>query len=260
MLIDTHAHLDFPEFTENLGAFLDRAHEAGVHRMVTIGIDLSSSRRAIELALAHEEIYATIGIHPHDALKMDSGVLDPLRALSREPRVVAMGEMGLDYYRDYRPRPVQRECLRAQLEVAREVSLPVVFHIREAFEDFFEIVAPLAHKLKGGVLHCFSGDWAVARRCLDLGFFLSVPGVVTYPKAHILQDVARRAPLDRLLLETDAPYLAPVPHRGRVNEPSYVLHTAQKVAQLRNLPLEDLAIATSQNAAAVFGLELGSSR
>ncbi len=255
MLVDTHAHLDFPQFIENVPHFLQRAHQLGVHRIITIGIDLASSAKAIQLAQAHQEVYATVGVHPHDAFLMDSSVMDQVRTLSENPRVVALGEMGLDFFRDRRPRPVQRQCLNAQLEVASLVQLPVVFHIRDAFQEFFDTIASHGKSLKGGVLHCFSGNWPVARRCLDLGFFLSVPGVVTYPKAHDLQDVVRKAPLDRLLLETDAPYLTPVPHRGKVNEPSYVHHTAQKVAQLRRTSYEEIALATTKNACSLFGLE-----
>ncbi len=259
MLIDTHAHLDFPQFSENVPYFLQRAHQVGVHRIITIGTDLSSSAKSIQLAEVHEEIHATVGVHPHDALSMDSSTLDHMKALSGKPKVVALGEMGLDFFRDRRPRPVQKECFKAQLEVASAVQLPVVFHIRDAFQEFFDVIASQGKSLKGGVLHCFSGDWPVARRCLDLGFYLSVPGVVTYPKAHDLQEVVRKAPLDRLLLETDAPYLTPVPHRGKVNEPSYVHHTAQKVAQLRKVSLEEVARGTTRNACSLFGLEIPSS-
>ncbi len=257
MLIDTHAHLDFPEFSGNLPSFLHRAAQAGVHGIITIGVDLSSSERAVALAEAHREVYATVGIHPHDAFAMDTGALDRLKALGSSPKVVAVGEAGLDFFRNYRPVPVQRNCFRTQLELAVQVQLPMVFHIRDAFDDFFEMISPFVKELKGGVLHCFSGDWTVARRCLDMDFFLSVPGVVTYPKALALHDVVRKAPLDRLLLETDAPYLTPVPHRGKTNEPSYVLYTAQKVAQLRGVPFDEVALATTRNACAVFGLHEG---
>jgi len=255
MLIDTHAHLDFPEFAQDLKGVLERASEAGVREVVTIGISLSSSRRAVELANAHPEIYATVGIHPHGASLLSEQQLGTLETLSRSNRVLAIGEVGLDYYRDRQPRTIQQQCLRQQLELACTTELPVVFHIREAHADFFAVVKDYAATLKGGVLHCFSGDWAVAKRCLDMGFYLSIPGTVTFPKADIQQEVVRQAPLDRLLLETDAPYLAPVPFRGKVNEPAFVLYTAQKVANLRRCSLEEVAHQTTANAHTVLRIE-----
>ncbi len=253
-LIDTHAHLDFPEFSD-LEAVLSRAAQKGVAEIITIGIDLPSSARAVELAQSRPELYATVGIHPHDAFDLDPRSLDRLRDLSRRDRVLAVGEIGLDYYRDRQPRPLQRECLHRQLELACEVGLPVVFHIRDAYDDFMSIIKTYVGSLQGVVLHCFSGDWAIARRCLDLGFYLSVPGTVTFPKATKLQEVVRRAPLDRLLLETDAPYLTPVPFRGKPNEPSYVFHTAEKVAELRGASLTEVARQTTRNAHGVFRME-----
>ena len=252
MLIDTHAHLDFPEFSADLDAVLERAKQAGVREVVTIGIDLSSSQKAVELADAYPEIYATVGIHPHDAFPLKEKEILALETMALNKRVVAIGEVGLDYYRDRQPRAVQRQCLRQQLEVATKTHLPVVFHVREAHEDFLSIIKDYAAALEGGVLHCFSGDWAIARRCLDLGFYLSIPGTVTFPKAGVQQEVVRRAPLDRLLVETDAPYLAPVPYRGKVNEPAFVRYTAQKVAELRGCSLAEVADQTTANAHKVF--------
>jgi TatD DNase family protein len=254
MLIDTHAHLDFPEFAGDVRAVLERAKKAGVHEVVSIGISLASSEKAAELADRYPEVYATVGIHPHDAVPLSEKQLAALEALARRRRVVAVGEIGLDYYRDRRPRATQQQCLRQQLEVACKTHLPVVFHIREAHADFFTIVTDYAPSLNGVVLHCFSGDWGVARRCLDMGFYLSIPGTVTFPKAEKQQEVVRRAPLDRLLLETDAPYLAPVPHRGKVNEPAFTRYTAEKVAELRSCSLEEVARQTTANAHQVFRL------
>ncbi len=253
MLIDTHAHLDFPDFVD-IPAVLDRAEKAGVREVVTIGTDLDSSRKAVDLAGRYPQIYAAVGVHPQEAVALDEGALSVLRDLARQPRVVAVGEIGLDYYRDYRPRDLQRECLDRQLDMAAALRLPPVFHIRDAFDDFFEIVAPHVPSLNGGVLHCFSGDWAIAERCLNWGFYLSVPGTVTFPKSEVLRDVVRRAPSDRLLVETDAPYLTPVPFRGKVNEPSLVYHTAAKVAELRGCSLERIGAETTANAHRVFGI------
>jgi TatD DNase family protein len=255
MLIDTHAHLDFPEFAGDLAAVLERAKKAGVYEVVTIGINLASSEKAAELAGLHPEVYATVGIHPHDAFALSGPQLTALETLARKRRVVAIGEVGLDYYRDRQPRAIQRQCLRQQLEIACKTRLPVVFHIREAHPDFFAIVTDYAPALNGVVLHCFSGDWAVARRCLDMGFYLSIPGTVTFPKAEKQQKVARLAPLDRLLVETDAPYLAPVPHRGKVNEPAFTRYTAEKIAALRGCSLEEVAHQTTANAHQVFRIE-----
>ena len=253
-LIDTHAHLDFPEFTPDFDRYLDRAAENGIVEIVTIGIDEASSRKAVELAEAYPQIHATVGVHPHDSSDLDIDALDALRALARHRRVVAYGEIGLDYFRNYRPREIQLRCFEQQLELASELRLPVVFHVRDAHEDFFRIVERMAHRLAGGILHCFSGDWEVARRCLDMGFYLSIPGTITYPKSQVQQDVVRRAPFDRLLVETDSPYLTPVPFRGKPNEPSYVVHTAAKVAELRGCSFEATAGQTTLNARKVFGL------
>jgi len=253
MLIDTHVHLDFPEFVQ-LDQVLSRAFANGVHEMVTIGIDPDSSRKAVALAQDHAEIHATVGLHPHGARILDQSMVEELRRLGRHPRVVAIGEIGLDYYRDRQPRDTQQQCLRQQLELAVELGLPVVIHVRDAYDDFLGIIRDYARLLDGLVLHCFSGDWAVARECLDLGGYLSIPGTVTYAKAQIQQEVVRKAPLDRLLLETDAPFLAPVPYRGKSNEPAYLLHTAEKVAELRGIRLADVAGSTTANARAVFHL------
>jgi TatD DNase family protein len=255
MLLDTHAHLDFPELSGDFPGVLNRARENGIYEIITIGIDIPSSQKAIEIAQGCAKIFATVGIHPHGAARLDANTLETLRKLAGEKKVVAIGEIGLDYFRNYQPRDIQGECLRQQLRLACEVNLPVVFHIRDAFNDFFEIVQDYIDDLKGLVLHCFSGDWKVAERCLDMGGYLSIPGTVTFPKAEAQQDVVKRAPLDRLLLETDAPYLTPVPYRGKDNEPSYLLYTARKVAELRGLSVDEVARHTTLNAHHVFGLD-----
>jgi TatD DNase family protein len=253
MLIDTHVHLDFPEFAD-LDGVLARAAQNGILEMVTIGIDAASSGQAVALAQSHERIYATVGLHPHGAAVLIAERLDELRGLGRQSRVVAIGEIGLDYYRDRQPRDIQQRCLRQQLELAVELKLPAVIHVRDAYEDFLTVISDYARSLTGLVLHCFSGDWPVARRCLDLGGYLSIPGTVTFAKADIQQQVVRQAPLERLLLETDAPFLAPVPYRGKTNEPSYLLHTAKKIAALKELPLAEIARQTTENARNVFHL------
>lgn len=253
-LIDTHAHLDFPEFAGSLPETVEKARKAGVSTIITIGIDLASSRKALSIAAQHERIYATAGIHPHDAFETEERDIEELKKIAANSKVVAIGEIGLDYYRDKKPRRIQRECLRRQARVAVEIGKPVVFHIRDAWEDFFRIMQEFDGSLTTSVLHCFSGNWQIALKCLDLGFFLSIPGVVTFPKAESLHEVVRRAPLNRLLVETDAPYLAPVPYRGKSNEPAFVLYTAEKIAELREQALEKIAEATTRNARTVFGI------
>ncbi len=253
-LIDTHAHLDFPEFAGSLPETVEKARKAGVSTIITIGIDLASSRKALSIAAQHERIYATAGIHPHDAFETEERDIEELKKIAANSKVVAIGEIGLDYYRDKKPRRIQRECLRRQTRVAVEIGKPVVFHIRDAWGDFFRIMQEFDGSLTTSVLHCFSGNWQIALKCLDLGFFLSIPGVVTFPKAESLHEVVRRAPLDRLLVETDAPYLAPVPYRGKSNEPAFVLYTAEKIAELREQALEKIAEATTRNARTVFGI------
>lgn len=253
-LIDSHAHLDFPEFAD-LSAVLQRALQAGVSQIVTIGIDFETSRKAVRIAEENESIFAAVGIHPHDSFAVTAEDLRELEKIAAAKKVVALGEIGLDYYRDRKPRQIQRECFRRQLETAVKIAKPVIFHIRNAWEDFFELASQFRAALPPSVMHCFSGDWATARRCLDMGFYLSIPGVVTFPKTQSLQEVARRAPLGRLLVETDCPYLAPVPYRGKTNEPAFVLHTARKIAECRKEPLEIVAAHTTENARRVFGIQ-----
>ncbi len=252
-LVDTHAHLDFPELSGDLDGVFQRCHAAGVRLIVTIGIDEKTSRAAVELSRRYPQVYATVGLHPHGARRLSNRDLEHFERLAAEPKVVALGEMGLDYYRDRQPRPLQRLCLEQQLELAVRCRKPAVFHIREAHEDFLKIVTPYVERLQPSVLHCFSGDWNMAVRCLDLGFYLSIPGTVTYKNAWEQQRVVRMAPLDRLLVETDAPYLTPVPFRGKPNEPSYVRYTAEKIAELRGCLFEEVARATTRNAHRVFG-------
>ena len=251
-LIDTHAHLDFPEFADSIPATIQRALQAGVSTIVTIGIDIETSRKAARIAGAFDRIYASAGIHPHASFDLNPNDLQELERIATNRRVVAIGEIGLDYFYDRQPRQIQTECMSRQIQLAVEAAKPVIFHIRDAWEDFFQIVSEFASFMRPSVMHCFSGDWSVARRCLDLGLYLSIPGVVTFPKAKSLQDVVKRAPLDRLLVETDSPYLAPVPYRGKTNEPAFVLHTARKIAECRKEPLEKVAAQTAQNARAVF--------
>jgi TatD DNase family protein len=256
-LFDTHAHLHFPEYADDRAAMLARARAAGVRGMVTIGTDLATSERAVALAAEEPDVWASVGIHPHDAAGADEAALAGLERLAQVPRVVAVGEMGLDFFRDLSPREVQASVFRRQLDLARRAARPAIVHCRDAHAETLAILAEMRAGEIGGVMHCFSGDVDVARRCLDLGLFISLAGPVTYRNARALPEVARFVPADRLVLETDCPFLPPEGHRGRRNEPAYLAITAARVASLRGEPLDRLAAATSESARALFRLPPG---
>ncbi|MGD0022169.1 MAG: TatD family hydrolase [Smithellaceae bacterium] len=258
MLIDSHAHLEMKEFDHDREKVVERARQAGVGFIVTVGTNLALSRKAVELAERHENIYATIGIHPHDVVNTDNKTFDALRELAHRKKVVAYGEIGLDFFRNISPQEKQIDLFGRQLELAKELQLPVIIHDRDAHEQTLKMVK--ASGLRRGVFHCFSGDYNMARQCIDLGFYISVPGVVTFDKAKTIQDVARLVPLSSLLLETDAPYLAPIPHRGKRNEPSFIIQTAKKVAELKGVSLEEVADATTLNAKKLFQIESSGSK
>jgi TatD DNase family protein len=255
MLFDTHAHLHFPEFAADLSAVLQRARAAGIRFMVTIGTDVEGSRAALALAERNPEVYAAVGIHPHDAAQADEVALEELERLAQaSPKVVAIGETGLDYYRDLSPREAQVRVFSFQLNLARRLGKPVLVHCREAHADAREILRLEGVPGVGGIMHCFSGDQAVARRCLDLGLLISLAGPVTYPNARKLPEVVKLTPADRLVVETDCPFLPPQPYRGKRNEPSYLPITAARVAELKRLPVEDLGSRMSTNALTLFGI------
>jgi TatD DNase family protein len=245
-LVDSHCHLDDPKFDEDREAAIERAHAAGIERMLAIGTgngppDLDA---AVRLADRYEFMYATVGVHPHDAAKATEETFARLRELAAHPKVLAIGEIGLDYHYDFSPRPVQREVFARQLALAAEVRKPIVIHTREAWEDTLEQITSLPY---GGVMHCFTGDAAQARQALDRGFHLAFGGVLTFPKAESVREAARLAPEDRLLVETDCPYLAPVPHRGKRNEPAFLVETARRLAEVRGLAAEEIAEITTRN-------------
>jgi TatD DNase family protein len=275
--IDTHAHLDAPRFEADLDAVLRRAHEAGVKWIITIGADLASSRSAVALAERYEAVYATVGVHPHEARAADRSTLDEVRDLAAHPLVVAVGEIGLDYYRDLSPRHAQRAAFESQLALAGEAFKPVVVHIRDqrdcasAYDDALSILGTWTSGLSirqsfhspilpsPGVLHCFSGTPDAAEAALDLGFYLGVDGPVTYPNARALQAMVFGLPLERLLLETDCPYLAPQARRGKRNEPAYLPYIAEKIAELKGLSPSAVARTTTENARRLFRLSLTTS-
>lgn len=251
MLIDTHTHVHSDQFNDDRSAVFERAQAAGVTRMINIGYDLPSSRASVALAQSQPMVWASVGIQPHYALNTGETELAQIRELLAEPRVVALGEIGLDYYHDRAPHDIQEQLFRQQLAMARELDFPVVIHSRDAVADTLRILDSAARG-QAGVMHSFSGDWAYAEACLDVGFYLSFSGPVTFKKAVELQEVVQRAPLDRILIETDAPYLTPHPYRGKRNEPSYVAYVAEAIARLRDLSLDEVATITTANAERLF--------
>jgi TatD DNase family protein len=247
-LFDTHAHLHSPEFDADREAMLDRARAAGVRRMVTIGTDADTTRAAIAIAEREGDVWATAGVHPHDAGETDDVALAEVERLAGNPRVVAIGEIGLDFFRNLSPREAQERVFRRFIALARRLRKPVVVHCREAHAEVLSILSEERAAEVGGIMHCFSGDVEIARRCLDLGLVISLAGPVTYPNARALPDVARFVPADRLVVETDCPFLPPQGYRGKRNEPAYLALTATRVAELRGESLETLARRTSDNA------------
>lgn len=255
MMIDSHAHLELTEFDSDREEVIARAREAGVEAIVTIGIDLEDCRKAVEIAGKYDMVYAAVGIHPHEVKAIDRQTYERMRELAASPKVVAYGEIGLDFFRNRSPRQDQIRRFGEQLELAEDLNLPVVIHDREAHRETLELLSAWKGERRG-VIHCFSGDYAMARKCLDLGFYLSIPGTVTFPKADTLREVVRRVPAESLLVETDAPFLTPVPHRGKRNESAYVKFTAQRVAEIKEMPFEILAETTARNARDLFGISL----
>ena len=252
-MIDSHCHLDSQQFKGRTDELVTAATEAGVHSIVNIGADLHSSIRSVELAGKYEAIFATVGIHPHDASTLDNATLQKIKELASHSKVCAIGEIGLDYYRDLSPRPIQKKAFIRQLELAVELAMPIVIHTREAFEDTFAIVCDYASDLPGGVFHCFPGSTEEAFRVFELGFVISVGGVITYKNAHMAQ-VASEVPLDKIMVETDAPYLTPVPHRGALNQPAFVRFVRDKLAELRQISIDEVEKITDRTTRKLYRL------
>ncbi len=252
-LVDSHAHLEARQFAADREQVIARAVAAGVTRIVNAGASLAASEASIALAEAHANIYPAVGVHPHDAKTLTESVWEALQALARRADVVAIGEIGLDFYYNLSTREQQMDGFRRQLALARALGKPVIIHDRDGHAETVRILRELGSYR--GVLHCFSGDAMMAEAVLDLGYHIGVAGPVTFRNAGELPDIVRWMPLDRLLLETDAPYLAPHPHRGRRNEPAYVRYVAERVAELRAMSLAELAEATTANAVALFRLD-----
>ena len=257
MLIDSHAHLDFEDYQADLEDVVARARAAGVCRIVLIGLwrGPGTFGNALELATREPAYFsATIGVHAHDCARVPEEDWRAMEQLARDPRVVGVGETGLDFHYDHSPREVQEASFRRSIAAARAAGKPVVIHVREADDACLRVLESEGVPEAGGVIHCFTGDWTRARAYLDLGLHLSVAGVVTFKAAEDLRDAVRKAPRDRLLVETDCPFHAPVPHRGKRNEPAYVAKTAEKVAELWGLAVEEVGRITTENARRFFGL------
>lgn len=253
-LIDTHVHLDDPRLLPNLLAVLADAADKGVTRMVNIGHSMESSLATLKLAQEHENIWAAVGIHPHSAKDATEADWDQLEKLAGDAKVVAIGEIGLDYHYDHSPRGVQRKVFCRQLEMAQSLSLPVIIHQREAVQDTLDCLARFAPLARGGVMHCFSGSVEVMKRCLELNLHIGLGGSVTFKNARRSKEVAGVVPLNRLLLETDCPYMAPYPHRGKVNHPGYLPLVAAEIASIRGVSPQAIASACWDNAWTLFGL------
>ncbi len=258
-LVDTHCHLDMTSYDKDLTDVLERAEKSRIKRIISIGIDLPSSERAVLLARRYKQISATIGIHPHDVKNTtdnDYELLGQLFAKDSE-YIVGYGEIGLDYVKNYCPIDKQQHHFAKQLDLADELQLPVIIHNRNADSDTLDILKNTRPLVQGGIMHCFSGDYNFARQVLDMGLLISIPGIVTFKNATTLHDVVRKIPLTSIVLETDGPFLAPHPYRGKRNEPSFMLHTAGKIAEIRNISIDEVAEQTSLNSEKLFKFDNG---
>lgn len=252
MIFDSHTHLNAEQFNDDIPETIERAKELGVTKMAVVGFDTSTIEKSLQLSHDYSNIYSIIGWHPTEAGSYTKDIEKKLQEQLTMPKVVALGEIGLDYYWMEDPKEVQAEVFRRQIAIAKEMNLPISIHTREALADTYQILKEEDIRDIGGIMHSFSGDFEWAKRFLDLGMHISFSGVVTFKKAQDVQEAATHVPLDRLLVETDAPYLAPVPYRGKRNEPGYTRYTVEKIAELRNLPIEEVALQTWKNAHRLF--------
>jgi TatD DNase family protein len=243
-----------PDFKKDLEEVIQRAEASGVRYIFTVGTEKKDWKRTLEIVNSHPSIYAILGVHPHNAKEIDHETYPTLRQLCRQEKVKAYGEIGLDFFRNLSPRDVQLKRFREQIGLAKELRLPIVVHDREAHHETLEVLKSEKAEECGGIIHCFSGDYEMAKACMNLGFFISVPGSITYKNSEDYRETIKRIPLESLLIETDAPFLTPVPFRGKRNEPSYVRYTAQKVAEIKKVPFEKVAEVTTENALRVYRL------
>ncbi|WP_071393081.1 TatD family hydrolase [Bacillus tuaregi] len=254
MLFDTHVHLNAEQFEEDLIEVIERARQTGVERMLVVGFDRPTIEKAMELVEEYDFLYASIGWHPVDAIDMRDEDLLWIEELSAHPKVVALGEMGLDYYWDKSPREVQQDVFRRQIQLAKKVKLPIVIHNREATADIMTILKEEGAQEVGGIMHCFSGSAETALECIKLNFLISLGGPVTFKNAKKPKEVAKEVPIDKLLIETDCPYLAPHPYRGKRNEPAYVRLVAEQIAELKEISVEEVERMTTENAKKLFDI------
>ncbi len=252
-MIDSHCHLNYIEKSGSAADLVANATDSGVHTIINIGTDLKSSETSVSYSKQFDSVYAAVGIHPSDAKHSNDKVLAEIKELTLKNKVVAVGEIGLDYYRDHSPRDVQRKVFKQQLEMAVDVKLPIVIHTREAFDDTYEIVKDFAFDIPGGVFHCFPGTVAQAQKVFDLGFVISVGGIITYKKAT-MADVAREVPLEKIILETDAPFLTPVPYRGKTNRPALVKYVYQHLAELKQIDVTEVEKTVDRTVQKLFKL------
>ncbi len=256
LLIDSHAHLQWEDFGSDIDEVVKNGSNVGVKVIINVGYDFKACKKTLELADRHDGLYAAIGIHPHNAKSLNKNILQSLRELSQHSKVVAIGEIGLDYFRNLSPREMQRNAFEAQINLADELNLPIVVHSRDAQSETLEILSKNKNKIKDGVMHCFSGSLETAERCLKLGLKISLAGPITFPNAYKLHDIVRKTSLDNILLETDCPWLAPQPKRGKRNEPAFLIYTANKISELKQIPLADVASITSQNTKRLFHIKI----
>ena len=254
-LFDTHAHIDFKDFNKDRAEMLERAREAGLVQVLNVAFDLASSVQAAQWAEKYDFVYAATGVHPHEADNVAADYLSQMEKLAARPKVVALGEMGLDYFRNRSSVKGQKRVFQEQLELAKQLNLPIIIHDRDAHGDVMEILRNAGPFPAGGVIHCYSGSWEMAKECISMGFYISIAGPVTFPKSTRLKDVASRLPAERLLVETDAPFLTPVPHRGKRNEPAFVRFTLMEIAALRGVPADELAELCTENGRRAFHLD-----
>jgi TatD DNase family protein len=255
MLVDTHTHIDMDNYKDNFGEILEEAKEYGVEKLVIPGVEPSGFERIVMLCEKYENVYGSVGVHPTEAKKFNQAAEDKMREYLKHPKIAAVGEIGLDYYWDKSFKELQKEVFERQINIAKEFNKPVLVHDRESHEDVFEILKKT--NAKGVVMHCFSGSPEFALECVKEGFYIALGGVVTFKNAKEMKEVAKVVPLENLLLETDAPYLAPVPYRGKENRPAYVKFVAQEIAQLRGISFEEVSRVTTENAVKLLGLSYG---
>jgi TatD DNase family protein len=255
MLIDSHAHLEMPDFERDLEQVIQRAKESGVGYIFTVGTEKKDWKKALKIADSHLSIYAILGVHPHNAKEIDDQTYPTLREHCRNGKVKAYGEIGLDFFRNLSPRDIQLKRFREQIGLAKELGLPIVVHDREAHRETLEILRSENAEECGGIIHCFSGDDEMARACMDMGFYISIPGSITFKNAESFREMVKKIPLESLLIETDAPFITPEPFRGKRNEPGYVRYTAQKLAEVKKVSFEKVAEVTTENALRVYGLK-----